>query len=96
MTADGKNASTTEQVALTFKEKFDQSMKDANKYFQNDEHAGAVAGLLLGSLFLIFGLCVMLIREDGVIPSWRKMTGVVLVVLGSVAIITSSAFALMD
>ncbi len=81
---------------LTFKERFEQQLKAANKYFQNDEHAGAIAGLLLGTLFLVFGLCVMLIREDGAIPKWRRVTGIILVVLGSAAIITSSIFAFGD
>lgn len=78
---------------LTLKDRFDQQMKSVNKYFQNDEHAGAIAGLLLGTLFLVFGLCVMLIREDGVIPSWRRVTGIILVILGASAIVASSIFA---
>jgi hypothetical protein len=81
----------------TFDERMQKTLKNAQKWFTDDEHAGAVAGLILGVLFLIFGLCIMLIRENGqVVPAWRKFTGMIVLILGSIAIVTSIGFAVQS
>lgn len=66
-------------------------------WMTNDSHAGAIIGLLLGTVFLITGLCIALVMENGVpVPMWRKLTGVTVIGLGFFALVTGVIFASQD
>ncbi len=79
---------------ISFQEKMQATLKETQKWFNNDEHAGATAGTILATIFLVIGLCILLIQENNQsVPTWRKLTGILLLVLGTFAMIISIAFA---
>ena len=68
-----------------------------NSWFNDDSHSGGVVGLLLGLVFLVTGICITCIKENGQpVPSWRKLTGITIILLGLFSLITSTVFASQD
>jgi hypothetical protein len=82
---------------LTIQEKWQKLLKDANKRCQRDEVAGSLAGLILSVIFIIFGLIIMLVKENyESVPTWRKLTGIMLLTLGIVGLLISIGFLVAD
>jgi hypothetical protein len=69
----------------------------SNSWFNDDAHSGGIVGLLLAFVFITTGFCILLVRENGQpVPTWRKLTGIVILLLGFFSLITSSVFAAQD
>ncbi len=65
-----------------------------NSWLNDDEHSGGVVGLLLAIVFIVTGLCILCVKENGQpVPTWRKLTGVTILLLGLFSLITSTVFA---
>lgn len=63
-------------------------------YVQDDQHAGSIVGMMIGVSFLVVGACMEWVPEsDGSPISFhRKAGGIMLLILGLVAVVASSVY----
>ena len=63
-------------------------------YVQDDHHAGAIVGMVIGVSFLVVGACTEWVPEsDGSPISFhRKAGGITLILLGLIAVVASSVY----
>jgi len=72
-------------------------MTSFHSWVSDDEHAGGMVGLMLGVVFLVIGSCILAIREKGFpVPMWRKLTGIIILLLGGLSFIAGCVFVAQD
>jgi len=64
-------------------------------YLSDDRHAAGIACITVGLIFIIIGLILFLVPEASGIPIWRRLTGIFILIIGSVGFITGIVFASM-
>jgi hypothetical protein len=72
--------------------------EETMSFLSDDDHAGGLIGVLLGIVFLTIGLCIAFIRDrPGLpIPTWRRLTGILITALGVFATLTGMVFLIQD
>lgn len=88
------NKDKLESKEQSYQQKMQKQLAEVEKWFQQDEHAGAVAGLLLGALFVSIGLIITLVPDSpGYVPFPRRLSGIVITTLGVLSFLVSIGFA---
>ena len=66
-------------------------------WFNDDAHSGGIVGVLLGIVFITIGSCILWVKENGQpVPTWRSLTGIIIIILGIMALVVAIIFAAQD
>ena len=63
-------------------------------WLSSDDHAGGSVGLLMGTLFLVFGITMVMVNDSRThtVPAWRRAMGLFITSTGAIAVIVGVVF----